>query len=240
MKYGFVYIWYDRKRKMFYIGCHWGTVDDGYICSSNRMRKAYSRRPQDFKRRILKSFVATREQTFEEEHRWFSLIKEEELGIKYYNLRKHKWGHWASDVNSKLTVGQKISLSHKSNPNFGKWNIGKPLSEETKRKISESTSASMKQYYQLNPRTSETSKKISDNSKRLQAEGIIGMRGKKHTPETIDKMKNNNAMNNPEHIEKIKMAKKGIKWLKKDNIKKMAVPGTDKYNDLLHQGFVVL
>lgn len=24
-KYGFVYIWYDRKRKMYYIGSHYGT-----------------------------------------------------------------------------------------------------------------------------------------------------------------------------------------------------------------------
>ena len=53
--FGFVYLWYDRKRKMYYIGSHWGTVDDGYICSSNRMRKAYKRRPQDFKRRILET-----------------------------------------------------------------------------------------------------------------------------------------------------------------------------------------
>ena len=42
-KYGFVYIWYDKKRKMYYIGSHWGTDDDGYICSSNRMRDAYRR-----------------------------------------------------------------------------------------------------------------------------------------------------------------------------------------------------
>ena len=35
VKYGFVYIWYDRKHHRYYIGCHWGTIDDGYICSSN-------------------------------------------------------------------------------------------------------------------------------------------------------------------------------------------------------------
>lgn len=112
-KYGFVYIWYDRKRKMFYIGCHWGSINDGYICSSNRMRKAYRRRPQDFKRRILKTNIPIREQTFEEEYSWFSMIKEEELGKKYYNLRKHKWGHWTTDTNSKLTISEKISQKTK-------------------------------------------------------------------------------------------------------------------------------
>lgn len=112
-KYGFVYIWYDRKRKMYYIGCHWGSVNDGYICSSNRMRDAYRRRPQDFKRKILKTNISIREQIFEEEHKWFSLIKDEELGKKYYNLRKHKWGHWTTDVNSKLTISEKISQKTK-------------------------------------------------------------------------------------------------------------------------------
>ena len=33
-KYGFVYIWFDRKHKRYYIGCHWGHEDDGYVCSS--------------------------------------------------------------------------------------------------------------------------------------------------------------------------------------------------------------
>lgn len=37
---GFVYIWYDRKRKLYYIGSHKGNINDGYICSSNRMRNA--------------------------------------------------------------------------------------------------------------------------------------------------------------------------------------------------------
>lgn len=38
-KYGFVYIWFDRKHHRFYIGCHWGHEEDGYICSSNWMRE---------------------------------------------------------------------------------------------------------------------------------------------------------------------------------------------------------
>lgn len=113
MEYGFVYIWYDRKRKMYYIGCHWGAEDDGYICSSNRMRDAYRRRPQDFKRKILKRINTNRNDMYESEHRWFSFIKEEELGKKYYNLRKHKWGHWTTDINSSLTIKEKISIKTK-------------------------------------------------------------------------------------------------------------------------------
>lgn len=110
-KYGFIYIWFDKRRKMFYVGSHWGTETDGYICSSNRMRDAYRRRPQDFKRRIISNNIS-RDTLLEEEHKWLSLMNDKELGKKYYNLRKHKWGHWSTDENIKLTVGQKISKSH--------------------------------------------------------------------------------------------------------------------------------
>ena len=134
-KYGFVYIWYDRKRKMYYIGCHWGTIDDGYICSSNRMRDAYRRRPKDFKRRILQTNISNREHTFEEEHKWFSMIKEEELGKKYYNLRKYKWGHWTTDVNNNLSIREKISQHHKNYPNWGDWNKGKQVHNEDSKQL---------------------------------------------------------------------------------------------------------
>lgn len=112
-KYGFVYIWFDKYRKMYYIGCHWGTVDDGYVCSSNRMRKAYRRRPNDFKRRLLKVNIEDKEKMFQEEYRYFLMIKEEELGKKYYNLRKHLWGHWIVDDNYKKTISERISQKTK-------------------------------------------------------------------------------------------------------------------------------
>ena len=68
-KYGFVYIWRDKKHNRYYIGCHWGTTDDGYLCSSNWMRDAYARRPGDFRRRILTTNLA-REQMYLEERRF--------------------------------------------------------------------------------------------------------------------------------------------------------------------------
>lgn len=29
-KYGFIYIWFDKKKRRFYIGCHWGHENDNY------------------------------------------------------------------------------------------------------------------------------------------------------------------------------------------------------------------
>lgn len=131
-KYGFIYVWYDNKSKMYYIGSHWGTESDGYICSSNRMRNAYRRRPQDFNRRVVSTNIS-KEKLLEEEHKWLDMIPDEQLGKRYYNLRKHKWGHWSTDTNRCLTVAQKISISKSDKP-------GAKHSEETKQKIREARS----------------------------------------------------------------------------------------------------
>lgn len=49
----FVYCWTDHKNNMLYVGSHLGCVDDGYICSSKEMLKAYRDRPTDFTRQIV-------------------------------------------------------------------------------------------------------------------------------------------------------------------------------------------
>ena len=155
MKYGFVYIWRDKKRKMYYIGSHWGTFEDGYICSSNRMRDAHRRRPEDFKRRILDSNIQDRKQLFEEEYKW--LQKAEKKKIKYYNLHFVLKEHWHLNDQSRLSISEKISNTMKEKwkddeyKNMMKtnhigqkaWNKnmkfpGRVLTEETKQKISKS------------------------------------------------------------------------------------------------------
>jgi hypothetical protein len=112
-KYGFVYIWFDRKRKMFYVGSHWGSEGDGYICSSNRMRKAYRRRPQDFKRKIIKVVNTNRTDLLEEEYKFLSLIPDADLGKRYYNLTNHKNGHWSSYPEKAKSLKEKISIKTK-------------------------------------------------------------------------------------------------------------------------------
>jgi hypothetical protein len=43
-----VYLWFDRKHKRFYLGCHWGSPDDGHICSSKPMLCAYAKTTEGF------------------------------------------------------------------------------------------------------------------------------------------------------------------------------------------------
>lgn len=106
-KYGFVYVWYNRWKKKFYVGCHWGREDDGYVCSSKLMREAYKRNPEYFKRRIVVRITTSRRDMMQEEFRWLSMIDTDELGKKYYNLNKHHFGHWSLTEESSSVVQEK-------------------------------------------------------------------------------------------------------------------------------------
>jgi hypothetical protein len=159
MKTGFVYIWYDRKHKRYYIGSHWGKEDDGYICSSTWMRNSYKRRSIDFKRRIIIKNIQNKKIMLETEHYFLSFIGQNELGKKYYNLTTHVAipngnGVLSEEVREKM---RERRLSRKDCPRTGKkhseetkkkfsemrkgkepWNKGKKLSLEHRQKLSES------------------------------------------------------------------------------------------------------
>ena len=110
-KRGFIYIWRDRKHNRYYIGSHWGTENDGYVCSSTWMRNSYNRRPDDFKRRIIEH-VHSRENLYDVENKWLSLIKQHEIKTKYYNINLFA-GHWVAYPENIKTIKQKISIKTK-------------------------------------------------------------------------------------------------------------------------------
>jgi hypothetical protein len=117
--FGFIYLWMDYKRKRFYLGSHMGPVDSGYICSSSKMRKVYKRRPETFRRRIIYWHTTEdRQSLYDVETRWLSLIRDEELGKKYYNVVRVAKGfdpeylkkHWADpEKRAKHIEGMKNS-----------------------------------------------------------------------------------------------------------------------------------
>lgn len=136
-KFGFVYIWFDRKHKRYYIGSHWGTENDGYICSSSWMKKAYKKRPHDFKpRRIIARIYTNRRDLLAEEQRWLQMIKPTEMKLKgtnnkprYYNLARRAQ-HWIADEKKSKTTIQKVSNSLKEM-------YASPRGELVKKRISE-------------------------------------------------------------------------------------------------------
>lgn len=189
MKYGFVYIWFDKKRKMYYIGSHWGKEDDGYICSSTRMRNAYKRRPEDFKRRILETQIDDRKLMFEQEENW--LQKAEKRKQRYYNLH-FTTGHWSTESNKFLTVTEKLreaNIRRFSDPEARKKHseITRLLwqdpeyrkKQEGKHKHSEATKQKIS-IAQIGRKTSEeTKKKLSERGKAFYASELGDARKRK-------------------------------------------------------------
>lgn len=112
-KFGFVYIWYDTVTKKFYLGSHFfGKRPTYYICGSRWMRRAFRKRPKTFKRKILYWLnVNDRAVLLKEEQRWLDMIKDHELGEKYYNFKKRANGGRAGGW--KMSEQQKRQLSEK-------------------------------------------------------------------------------------------------------------------------------
>ena len=182
-KYGFVYIWYDKKHKRYYVGSHWGTEDDGYICSSKWMKRSFERRPNDFKRRIIKRIYSSRNELLIEEQRWLNMIKPEEIKVKYYNLRIAT-NHWYADDYNRKTISEKISIRTKeamADPEIRKKydenyrKADRKLSDpETRRKRSESMKKKMAEKYTVENRRKpltpeERTKYYSEKAKAMHA-----------------------------------------------------------------------
>ena len=133
----FVYMWFDKTRKMFYVGMHSGSLNDEYITSSRWLLGEIKYRPNEFKRRIIKVHKTKTEAKKHEGH-LLTLIEEAEFGTKYYNYK-----HGAPKGNIP-------------------WNLGKKgiYSEETKRKMSEARMGTSRPY-RKNPKAAENGKKGS-------------------------------------------------------------------------------
>jgi len=215
---GFVYIWYDRKRKMYYIGSHWGTEDDGYICSSNRMRDAYRRRPQDFKRRIVERVITDRNTLLEIEEKWLKRVKRKQC---YYNLR------FTTSKSNWTSKGQHLTEEHKQKLRENHWTkngythpfLGKSHSSETRQKISDKLKGISREF------TEEHKQKLRENHWSKCESYDISQHprfGKTLTEETKIKLRSSNVgrVFSIEHRKKLSEAaktrksssRKGIKW----------------------------
>ena len=180
---GFVYLWFDKKHRRYYVGAHWGAPSDRYICSSDWMLRAYRRRPHDFKRRIVAVVTTTRADLFAEEARWLMMIKPSEIKARYYNLKNSADNLWHANPDEILTVGGKISKAlkgrrpaHGHNPQVraaislgrkaaydrAREETGSAMSAETKAKISESRSGI--------PHTAAHKKRMKATMRKVRAE----------------------------------------------------------------------
>ena len=141
---GFVYLWRDKKHNRYCIGSHFGSLNDQYITSTGYMLRAYKKRPEDFKRRILYyHYSEDRKELLEKEQHFLNMIKDGELFHtskpynKYYNIKKNAAGlsgkvasdlrtaYWESDRSKEHR--EKLSNMFKTNnPHIEgfSWNRG--------------------------------------------------------------------------------------------------------------------
>jgi hypothetical protein len=228
-KYGFVYIWRDKKHNRYYIGSHWGTENDGYICSSQWMKRSYDRRPKDFKRRIIKK-TFNKNELLDLEFHYLNMIKECEIKIKYYNLRTHKPNHWNMYPENITSIKEKISLKTKeamARPEVrekylkGYAERNFIVTDEVKKKKSDSMKKTMAEKYPIEDRKkvllkdSEELKELHrNNSKNLWAnrtdeeKTIIGAKIAESNKGFKRRLGHTNT---PEHRAKISAAQKGRK-----------------------------
>jgi len=115
---GFIYIWRDKVRNMYYVGSHEGDPDDGYISSSHWLTSEVRYRPNDFKRRIIKLIDIQDMKT--EEYRLLNMIKEHEFGKRYYNLKHGKPKGVAPWNKGKVNIYSEATLSKMSAARLGK------------------------------------------------------------------------------------------------------------------------
>ena len=190
---GFIYVWFDKKHKRYYVGSHWGSPNDGYICSSTWMRNAYKTRPDDFKRRIVAVVTTNKFDLHEEEHRWLQMMKPSELkGARYYNVCntvKNAWhkyegtdtyqrlsesatNRW-SDEDKRRKQSESLKKAYKEGRHTG--TKGKPTPEDRKKKLSESAKKAWstgvdRPNHKAATQSDEFRKKRSEYMKKLWAE----------------------------------------------------------------------
>jgi len=114
---GFVYRWFDTSNGMYYVGCHKGTTDDGYIGSGTYFLKAYNKRPESFVREVL----------YEGEH----FAELEEFILQELNASQDKLSY-------NLTNACRGQYEYTSEiiENMSRAQKGKATSEATKKKMS--------------------------------------------------------------------------------------------------------
>ena len=139
---GFVYKWIDSSNDMYYIGSHKGSPSDDYVGSGIHFSRAYSKRPKAFSREIIYNGVDYRE--LEE----FILQEMDAANDSMsYNLKNSAiGGHMGEEGIEKMRKKRKGTI----------------LSEETKRKMSQSkTKYSL--YCEANGKTYKSATEAADD-----------------------------------------------------------------------------
>ena len=128
----FVYVWYNTKNSMKYIGSHKGTTDDGYTHSSRVMESfTIKTKPPYMKRRILATGTHKEMLKLESE-----LLHKVRHRADYYNVYAFPLDMEASAKGGRNNKGILKSTEHKKK--ISATLTGKVKSDNTKKKTAKS------------------------------------------------------------------------------------------------------
>ena len=183
-KESFVYLWYDSRNKMFYLGKHKGTPDDGYTHSSSMWQQFKNDNiPQGVRRRIIS--WGTNEDMHELETKLL-LNRKEKCWDRYYNasIRGKFYRPLESYTPATEETRRKMSEARlgvsvhteESKRKISEALLGRIVTEETRKKLSES---------KLGEKNHRYGKKFTEETKRKMSEAKLGTipwnKGKKIT-----------------------------------------------------------
>ena len=200
-KEAFVYLWYDSRNKMFYLGKHKGTPDDGYTHSSRMWQQFKSNSiPKGVRRRIIA--WGTNEDMYELETKLL-LNRKEKCWDRYYNASivgnfyrpLESYTPPTEETRKKMREARLGVSVHteESKRKISKARLGAKHTEESKRKMSKAKLGEKNPFYgkKLTEETkrkmsaAHKGKKFTEETKRKLSEARLGT---KHTEETKRKM----------------------------------------------------
>lgn len=230
----FVYCWTDHGTQKLYVGFHKGDPNDGYVCSSKHMLKAYRERPQDFTREVLTINEYDVCRKFES-----AVIRAMlQQNVPCYNLNVNGAIIYTPEVRAKISQAHKGKIiSDEQKAAIKEWNATKrlPISEEAREKIRQSKlgkkRASFTEEWRENISKAHLGKKrhagfgaavsarqlgtkrkpLTEAQREVQR---IVQTGRKHSEETLAKLRAVKANVSEETKRKISEAKKAY-WAKK-------------------------
>ena len=86
--YGFVYMWCDTIRNKFYIGSHYGKLDDGYTASGLIIKRILKKRRNTCYRYILElSYNNDRKDVLQKEQKWLDFYSVKDNN-SFYNIKQ--------------------------------------------------------------------------------------------------------------------------------------------------------
>lgn len=162
---GIVYGWINIENQKWYIGSHFGTLDDGYISSGKIFLAAYKKNQNKMMRQIL--YIGP---DFRKAEEFYLLFLDAARDRQSYNMKNTVFGGGVPLENLSIETRHKISEALRRR-------VRKPLTPEQRQKISKTL----------------TGRKLPEELKQKYSEIRKGDKnsfyGKKHTDESKEKMR---------------------------------------------------